>query len=288
MNLIDRIKNRYISLKHTNRTINNEYIDNQKVKLLRDEIIKINTNIPLGTSSWENNRKEIRKAILNDNLSDFINWNVIQKTMFFVAPKVEYLEVISNQILSKSIKEFKLGNPKPYFLDSSTSGNLIHHAYSISQLLKKCDLKEFNNVVEFGGGYGSMCRLFKNMGYTDKYIIFDLPEFSALQRFYLSSVNVNYTKNVTFTGEMTHLDNNKLSTLFIATWSLSEMPISLREDLLKNLSFEYCIIAFQSEFDGINNIDYFNNFKNRYKNINFDIYPIEHLKNHFYLVGVKI
>ena len=32
--------------------------------------------------------------------------------------------------------------------------------------------KDFVKVVEFGGGYGSMCRLFRNMNYLNKYIIF--------------------------------------------------------------------------------------------------------------------
>jgi putative sugar O-methyltransferase len=286
MNILDRAKSKYVRIKHEYRNINNHDIDNGKLKILQDEIRVINKSVPLGTSSWENNRREIRRAILEDNISDFINWDVIQKTMFFVAPKVEYLEVMKNQNLAKAIKESTLGNPMPYFLDSSTSGNLIHHAYSIAQLFKVCDLTEFDNVIEFGGGYGSMCRLFKNMNYQGEYTIFDLPEFSALQKFYLSSINEDYIKNVVFTGDMGLL-NNKINSLFIATWSFSEMPIDLREKLLKNLNFNYCVIAFQSEFDGINNIEYFENFKSRYENIDFSVYQIEHLNGHFYLIGTK-
>ncbi len=287
MSLIDRIKNKYISLNHKYRKISDNMVNIEKLKELQDEIRIINDSIPLGTSSWENNRKEIRRAILEDNLADFINWNIIQKTMFFVAPKVEYKEVMNNKLLSKSIEESKFGNPKQYFLNSTTSGNLIHHAYSIAQLFKFCNLDDFDNIVEFGGGYGSMCRLFKNMNYLGKYTIFDLPEFSALQKFYLSSFNENYIKNVIFTGEMTRLNNNKSTTLFIATWSFSEMPINLREELLDNLQFDYCVIAFQFKFDGIDNMEYFDSFKKRYNNVNFKIYPIDHLTGHFYLVGSK-
>jgi len=286
MSLIDRIKNKYTRIKHKNRNINDQDIDNEKLKTLQAEIRVINNSVPLGTSSWENNRKEIRRAILEDNIADFINWNIIQKTMFFVAPKIEYLEVIKNENLANAIKESSLGNPMPYFLDSSTSGNLIHHAYSIAQLFKVCDLTEFDNVIEVGGGYGSMCRLFKNMNYQGTYTIFDLPEFSALQKFYLSSINKDYIKDVVFTGDMNML-NDKSNSLFIATWFFSEMPIELREELLNNLKFDHCVIAFQSEFDGINNIEYFENFKSRYENINFSVYPIKHLSGHFYLIGTK-
>ena len=42
------------------------------------------------------------------------------------------------------------------------------------------------------------------------------------------------------------------SVLFIATWSLSEMPLILREELLEGFVFNYCVIGFQAEFDGIN------------------------------------
>src|SRR5207244_11597755 len=45
-------------------------------------------------------------------------------------------------------------------------------------------------VLEFGGGYGSMCRLFHNLGFRGRYLIFDLPAFSALQRFFLRSIGM--------------------------------------------------------------------------------------------------
>ena len=51
--------------------------------------------------------------------------------------------------------------------------------------------------------------------------------------------------------------------------------------------FDYCIIAFQEEFYVIDNIDYFDKFMKEYKHINFNIIPIEHLRNNYYLVGTK-
>lgn len=37
-------------------------------------------------------------------------------------------------------------------------------------------------IVEFGGGYGSFFRLLKNLGYTNKYFIYDLPVMCASNR----------------------------------------------------------------------------------------------------------
>jgi len=287
VSLLDRVKRKYYFFKHKRRKIDIVKNNNQNFIKLKEKIENINKNIPLGTSSWENNRKEIRRAILEDNIMDFINWNVIQKTMFFEAPRTEYEDVLKNEQLIKAIGESQIGNPKSYFLDSTTSGNLIHHAYSISQMLKRCNLDSFDKIIEFGGGYGSMCRLFRNMKYSGKYVIFDLPEFLALQEYYIGSINTKYLNNTIFTGDMHSLKDNESNSLFIATWSFSEMPLELREDLLKYLNFSFCIIAFQSEFDGIDNIKYFTEFKNKYPEIEFKINPIDHLNGHYYLIGTK-
>lgn len=283
--IIDRFKRKYISLKHTKRMIV-EMKENEILINLKKKISAIDKSIPLGTSSWEKNRREIRKQILEKNVADFLNWEVIQKTMSFEAPRTEYEDIEKNSLIMKSIKESKIGNPKPYYLNTLTSGNLIHHAYSLNQFLKEFSLNDIERVVEFGGGYGSMCRLIRNIGYENEYLIFDLPEFSSLQEFFLNSINTEYTKNTVLTGDMDKLNSDK-KTLFIATWSFSEMPLVLREELLNNLNFNYCLIAFQSDFDGIDNVEYFKNFTSLYANIEFKISPIKHLPGHFYLIGVK-
>lgn len=285
LNLIDKVRRKMVLIKHKYRVIDFLDHDDMNLKQLRKQIHYIN-GVELGTSSWEIKRKEIRRAILKENMFDFLNFDVIQRNMYFEAFKCWYLEVMKNNLLANSIKESSIGNPKPYYLDVSTSGNLITHAYHVSKLFKKCTLKDFDNVIELGGGYGSMCRLFMNMNYLGKYIIFDLPEFLALQRFYLNSINSNYTKNTVFTGDTNKIDKG-YTTLLIATWSLSEMPLHLREELLECLDFNYCIIGFQAEFDGINNVEYFNQFRKKYHNINFELTPIKHLKGNFYLIGTK-
>lgn len=291
MNVIAKIRKTFYRIKHNCRRKNRNYYSINDIKILQDKIFSINESISLGTSTWENFRREIRTKILEGYLSDFLNWNVIQQSMFHEANEIEYLEVMKNPLLSISVKESNVGNPKPYFLDNSTSGNLIHNAYSVVKLFNKLKdpQKELKRIIEFGGGYGSMCRLFRNMEFSGKYIIFDLPEFSALQKFYLNSINTKYIKNTIFAGkeDMNKYSNDSLGTLFIATWSFSEMPLELREEILNNLKFNYCIIAFQNQFDGIDNLKYFNNFIKKYKNINFDLSPIKHLEGNYYLIGTK-
>lgn len=288
MSYIKKIKRKLMSLQHKYTKAEQVVEQSSKeLETLKEKIEKINETEPLGTSSWENNRKVIRGDILNRDINNFLNWEVIQRTMFYVAPEVEYKKISQSQELLKGVYETKIGNPKPYFLNKKTSGNLVHHAYSLSYFLDITSLSNINRVVEFGGGYGSMCRLFRNMQYENQYIILDLPEFSALQEFYLGCVDKNYLNNTIFTDDESLVKSECAGTLFIATWSLSEMPLNLREHLLKFLNFDYCLIAFQSNFDGIDNVKYFDHFRNLYRSINFKILPIEHLPGHFYLIGAR-
>ena len=63
MNIIDRLKRKYVFLIHKYFKVNQLEINKDYLKILQDEIYIISDNIPLGTSSWENNRKEIRKKM---------------------------------------------------------------------------------------------------------------------------------------------------------------------------------------------------------------------------------
>lgn len=285
MKVIEKIKRKIISFMH-----------NYRIKCKRSSVVggqeliqkiqEIDDNNPLGTSSWEKYRGNIREAILNGCLSDFINWRVVQQTMFFEAPKVEYSKVKNNHELFSAISESKIGCPKPYYLNRKTSGNLIHHAYSLSFFLDSIGGLNLDSVIEFGGGYGSMCRLIRNLGFDKSYIIYDLPEFLSLQEFYLRNVNPKYLDNTLMTDKMNDLKGGE-ECLFIATWSISEAPIKLRDELFSSIKFGYCLIAFQSSFDNIDNYKYFKSLEINYPEVDFKIFPIEHLKNQFYLIGKK-
>lgn len=153
MNYINKIKRRIIGFNHK-CTKPNQIIkeDSDELKLLKEKIKIINETELLGTSSWENNRRVVRNNIVNSDINNFLNWEVIENTMFFEASEVEYKKVVKNQKLFNGIIESKIGNPKPYFLNKQTSGNLVHHAYSLSYFLDIANLDSINRVIEFGGG----------------------------------------------------------------------------------------------------------------------------------------
>lgn len=75
---------------------------------------------------------------------------------------------------------------------------------------------------------------------------------------------------------------------FIATWSISEIPISFRKkifDLVPNV--QYYLIGYQKKFGEISNLDYFVELTRKRTDYFWWNYEIDHLKENYYLVGRK-
>lgn len=286
--MINYFKFYYFKFKHRHARIPADSYNEPAAKELKNTIEEINTDHILGIRTWEVLRQNLRECLLNSNLADFINWKVIQDTMFFEAPLVEYEEVINSRIFGEAINESNIGNPKPYYLNSKTSGTLIHHAYSLLQLLKIVSLNEIKSITELGGGYGSMCRLIRNLGYKENYTIFDFPELLALQKYFLSSVDEKFLQNTFFIDDIAHLTPQEKGSCLIATWSLSESPLELREVFLKSQSFDYYLIAFQKEIDNIDNIKFFDDVAEILSDTHTcKTYPISHLHGNYYFLAYK-
>ncbi|GIM47096.1 hypothetical protein DNHGIG_26450 [Collibacillus ludicampi] len=258
-------------------------------------------------AEWIKYRNKLRQSILNDDPRDFCNWEPIRSTMFYEPDVVElqFLQGLENWDQWKTaIRESKAGNPRPYYAFNESSGNLIHHAYHLAQLIDatKCSIQNIPQVVEFGGGYGSMCRLFYQLGFKGRYIIYDLPEFSALQEYYLKSIGIQSAIKKESTNDKNCIvllsDLNELSKqlkdqvdryIFIATWSISETSLDFRNrifNLVSNAS--YYLIAYLYQFGEVNNHDYFMNFKNTKNNYTWKHTEIDHIKNNWYLIGSNL
>ena len=267
--------------------------------------------------SWKSNISDLMRCIQTDSIENFLKWDVIRKTMFVrTRPYIvkEFMFLLKNNWSQWKVllEENKIGNPPKFFLYPKTSSNLIHHVYHVAVFFQKTGvhLNEINSILEFGGGYGSMCRVFRKLGFEGQYYIFDLPQFSALQHYYLQSLGFrsyfndlsvktnkkdNYCiydiKLLKKIGQKK--DNFKTKKrLFIATWSLSESPLSIRNDvipLIKN--YDYYLIAYQKTFDEIDNLHFFKTFVENISKVNPKIkwihFQIPHIKDNYYLFGYK-
>lgn len=262
---------------------------------------------------WSNNVNEIINSILNKNPREFLSWSVIRYTMFVV--REHYVKIELNSLINKNasqhfwkkiITESNVGKPLRYWRYRLSSGNLIHHAYHLFRFkeLTNKNPDKIDLIFEFGGGYGSMCRVLHNAGFNKKYIIFDLPVFSALQKFYLKCLGLkvlnknqylNEESGIICISQLSELEEllNNLGAIenkmFIATWSLSETPILFRSHFEKYLpKFNFYLIAYAEQFNDVNNIKYFNDIEYNLNGIKWYNVEIEHLPGNKYLIGNKI
>jgi hypothetical protein len=257
---------------------------------------------------WKRFAAKLRLYIRWFDPRNFLEWGVITSTMFLKNAQKDCLAEMQKSaawpVWETAIKEDEFGKPA---IDpaAKTSGTLVAHAYHLYRMREstEIDYKNLETIVEFGGGYGSMCRLVRKLGFVGNYIIYDLPEFSALQKFYLRGIGSDAADMKNFSGIRggnillsdeedvkkvlaAESDGKKL---FIATWSISESPVEQREIFFEIINgFDYFLFGYQDKFDGIDNIGYFKDLRNRRADIiwsNIDI--SDKWNKSFYLFGKK-
>lgn len=250
---------------------------------------------------WARNIAELRSNVRHRDARNFLQWPVVRYTMFH-EPKTVELEYLRSSaswpMWRKVLEEAAFGNPKPYTAFPKSNGNVIHCAYHLARFFGN-DPVSFGNsdvIMEFGGGYGSMVKLVHDLGFRGTYVIFDLPEFSALQEYYLTTLGLKVfteptrEKGIVVISSQADLKRQCELTpaidLFIATWSLSESPLELRKNISDILPpCSNWLVAFQERFDGIDNLAYFKDDFMTGKNIKWDMVPIDHIRGSHYLFG---
>ena len=255
------------------------------------------------TNTHKEFSKKIYKLIMSGKIRYFLNIGFVQQ-MFFIHNRLfifrEFLEIYRDKkffFWKKILKEDTSGFPPRYFLYPNSSGNRIHqtyHLYRFNEFYKK-DLKTFDLVFEFGGGYGNMARTFKKINPNCIYIIFDTKPVNLIQWYYLSlikidsSLSIKSKSNIFLINEIHDLKvllkkYNFKNSLFIANLSLSEVPISFRKKILNfTKNFNSRLISFQKKFENINNYNYFQNLKKNSlrKYPKSIIFPINTFNNSF-------
>jgi hypothetical protein len=251
---------------------------------------------PCVESDWGHYNNAIADQILTGDISHFTEWDVIRQTMFTklrsLSP-LEYLQSLPDwEKWEKAIVESPVGNPEPYELYPQSSGNLIMQAELLARFLSNtdCKIENLNKIYEFGGGYGCMCRLIHNFGFTGEYTIMDLPAVLQLQQYYLGEMTngrITYLRDeVDFKKQMTRDES-----LFIATWSISEVSYEMRKRILGGINTKYVLIIFQATHNDFDNYDYFEKFVHENTSYEFDClempYEFPHGIKHYYLFGTR-
>lgn len=269
--------------------------------------IQIPTDASPATKRWLGNCKLLREHILRRDPRSFLSWDIVSTTMVH-GPREQ--EIASFKQLPSWEQWSRVFNAQyqisPYSPDvKNAKGNSIHHAYNMAMFDTSypVDLSKLEVIVEYGGGYGNMCQMFYQAGFKGKYIIFDLPEFSSLQQYYLKSAlpttlvvhpstSIPEKDAVILVSSFAELaavvSKIQKVDLCIATWSLSESSLDMREQFLKALPLvDRYLIAYQKKFGEMDNIAYFQKLQEQLSGYAWITVPITHLEDNYYVFGKK-
>lgn len=255
------------------------------------------------TPLWENYNKKLEKIILPYPKFSFLRTKIIRETMFVVAggewieTQLSFLEKsISKEKLTEILEEDYVGNPILINSTYLTSHNSIHHLYHLIQFQEKTKtkLEEISTIIEWGGGYGNMAKLFKRIVPEATYIIIDLAPMVCLQWVYLATIFEEDTVNLI--GDMgTKLKHGKINllplcflknyqlsaNLFISTWSLSESSKSAQDYVDSHNFFDakHLLLGYQKSGPAL---PYAGQTGEMAKKRGAIIYPIEFLPGNYY------
>ncbi len=229
---------------------------------------------------WSRYRLRLRQDILTKDPRAFLSWDVIADTMA-PPPYARFARTERRFLQSHGWARWPANT------------NAIHQAYHVGRFQNETAtaIQDFGLIVEFGGGYGEMRRIAHNLAFSGRYVIFDLPELNALQRYYLSTIGnprtdtVCQLQSVRAAIECEPPDSRKL---FIATWSFDETPLEARSGWTELLSgFDAFLVAYQAEFAGIDNQAFFSSWQKQFPRIRWTTHAIPQVKASFYLFGIS-
>jgi hypothetical protein len=253
-------------------------------------------------SFWDQQNTELENVFLPNLPYDFFDNSIIRDTMFvspsqgWVNLELEFLKKHYKSRLPLLAQEDKLGNPEILPEAYNSSSNLIHHLYHFAKFEKATGQKmaEVTSVVEWGGGYGNMAKLYKRLNPQGTYTIIDTGLFCAIQWLYLStlmpkdSVNI-IAKNTDKISSgkiniipLRYLKNHIPSgELFISTWGLSESTKYAQDFVVKNewFSARKILVGFQKS---TNDLSHASRLGKLAKEEGARIEETEFIKNNYY------
>lgn len=260
---------------------------------------------------WEAKRAELRHLLATADPDAFMRWPGVRTTMVKRGHRPVGVELRQMRRRADwperwrpALREMTLGRPRPFPRLPTTSANALHLAYHLSRFEEATGVRPETApfILEFGGGYGGMCRLLHRLGFRGLYVIFDLPELGALQRFYLGHARIpvaTWNGHAPSSGVVTASALDDLPALlgarprgpglFIATWSLGETPAALREPMLSLMSsFDAVLLGYTAQFREIDNRAAFGRWRRDLPGLAWQELALPHLgKAEWYLFGAR-
>lgn len=170
--------------------------------------------------SKEQGKEYLDVILSNKSFANEINWN----------------NIIENDIVGKPRKYKYIIGKQKYSIAPTT----IRYAKVLQDLLCIFDVKNVDNIVEIGVGYGGQCRVLMENLNTKRYALYDLPEVLKLSKRYLSNFKID--------GEVQYIDgttefSEQQCDLLISNYAFSELTRTVQkvylDKLIKNAKAGY-------------------------------------------------
>lgn len=273
-------------------------------RLINLDPLECTTSMSQSEKEWVENRIVLRSLIMYSDLRYFLKWNMIRHTMFASEASYTSKEIArlkKEGVSMDELTEDSAGFPDPLLLYPESSSNLVHHKYHLLKYDSGLEggIEGSPFILEFGGGYGSFCRLIRRNGHKGQYVIFDLPEFSILQRYFLEMIDVAVLEPKDYSADKPGVylvsDEGQLRSIlkgkpeqstFVGAWSISETSIEFRNRFLDLIGdFSDYFIGYQSQFNEVNNVEYFDRWAETKSGIEWIRLPLDHLPANVYFFG---
>ncbi len=200
------------------------------------------------TPTWKELKLKLEEMFANGIPENFLETPLIQQIM--TATNAPYIKDEREYLKSRVIHNDTLDDTG------------IHHLYHFKKYQEMTGINFSTiggSVIEWGGGYGNACELFKQF-YNDKctYVIIDIPIMSYLQYFYLKKMwdvnmitetNVHISRYKINLVPLPFLDKVRLKCkLFLSTWAISESGKKSIEFVLNNNLFnaEHLLLGYET------------------------------------------
>lgn len=231
---------------------------------LAKRLAEVSAGIPedprgMVTPFWEERLTQLRRDFEDGVPWDFLQNRVIRWTMNtgladYHDTELTYLRGrLSERTLTILLAENEVGGQEIVRRGSlATSGNTIHHLHHIVRYCDATgdDLSGTTSILEWGGGFGSMARLFRRILPGVTYTIVDVGGLILLQWLYLSSVLGR--RAIHLVGEGARSLPGKVNLvplasadllsgpvdLFVSTWAISESSKACQDWLLDRNVFD--------------------------------------------------
>lgn len=203
--------------------------------------------------SWPSRRQNLRNELISGNVAYFLWFPTIREFLYAGATKeMRWFHRHNAQHFSPVYKQ-KFGE-RPSLGYPEHADSWDKQQYLLWRMLNYVDdPSAIKSVVEFGGGYGAMAVVALRYSPEIRYYIYDFPEVSLLQEYYLR--NADLFNRAVLVSNADHLP--RYTDLLIAVCSLSETGEQERWQFLNDHKARNYLLVVQDTFKDVTSGDSF-------------------------------